>query len=251
MALFKWHPRQIGSVLNGELIVVMPIYNEASNIERVASEWQTALQRLGIRYQMLLINDGSKDDTLEVLTRLEAANPDILVVVDKFNSGHGRTCRFGYDAAAVSNAEWVLQVDSDGQCDPVYFGEFWVVRQDADCVFGVRTRRDDGWTRALTSKICRWSSTLICGVDMVDPNVPYRLMRKSVLAVAVSRIPAAFEIHNVALTYRLKQDPNVRWAYKPIRFMERQGGVNSISLVNVAKLGLDLIFDLWRLRRNE
>lgn len=250
MALFKWRPFQIGPSLTADLIVVVPIFNEAPNIERVVLDWQAGLGKLGIRYQMLLINDGSADDTLDVLSRLEAAHPETLVVVDKPNSGHGRTCRFGYDVACASNAEWVLQVDSDGQCNPDDFEEFWETRKEADCVFGVRTRRDDGWARALTSTICRWSSGLICGVYMLDPNVPYRLIRRPVLATAIAKIPAAFEIHNVALTYRLKQDNKVRWACKPIRFRQRQGGVSSINVINMAKLGIDLMFDLWRLRRS-
>ncbi len=249
MALFKFRPAQIGPSLTGELIVVMPIYNEASNIEQVVSEWQSVFQKLAIRYQMLLINDGSKDASLDVLNRLEAAHPDSLVVVDKFNAGHGRSCRFGYDAAVASDADWVLQIDSDGQCDPVFFERMWEARKKADSIFGIRTRRDDGWARTMTSKVCRWSSTLICGVDMIDPNVPYRLIRKTILAEAIARIPEAFEIHNVALTYRLKQNRKVVWAYEPIQFRDRRGGVNSINLINVAKLGIDLLFDLWRLPR--
>ena len=249
MAIIDFQPSRISPSLTAELIVVMPIYNEAANIEQVVAEWQAAFQKLGIRQQMLLINDGSKDATLEALNRLESHYPGFIIVVDKFNSGHGRTCRFGYDAAAASKAEWILQIDSDGQCDPGYFDKFWEARNEADCVFGVRTSRDDGWARTVTSKICRWSSTLLCGVDMVDPNVPYRLIRKSVLSEAIVRIPAAFEIHNVALTYRLKQNSRIRWAYKPIRFRDRQGGANSINLMNVTKLGIDLLFDLWQLRK--
>lgn len=249
MATFNFQPGRIGESLKGELVVVMPIYNEADNIERVVSEWEESFEKLGIRRQMLLINDGSRDATLEALKRLETAHPGTLIVVDKFNSGHGRSCRFGYDAAAASTAEWVLQIDSDGQCDPVYFEKMWEARKESDCVFGIRTQRDDGWARGMTSKICRWSSTLICGVDMIDPNVPYRLIRRVALAEAIGRIPGAFEIHNVALTYRLKRNTGLRWSYVPIRFRDRQGGVNSINLLNVVKLGLDLCFDLWRLRK--
>jgi glycosyltransferase involved in cell wall biosynthesis len=249
MALFSFRPSQISPALHAELVVVVPIYNEAANIEKVTADWVSAFEKLQIRYRILLINDGSTDGTLDVLKRFQEKNPEGLVVVDKFNSGHGRSCRFGYDATADSEAEWVLQIDSDGQCNPDHFEEFWKARLQADCVFGIRTRRDDGWVRTFTSKVCRWSSTLICGVDMADPNVPYRLIRKTALAAAIKTIPSAFEIHNVAVTYRLKQNSEVRWAYVPIRFLERQGGVNSINLVNVLKLGVDLMFDLWRLRR--
>ncbi len=91
---------------------------------------------------------------------------------------------------------------------------------------------------------------VICGIDMVDPNVPYRLISRSVLAAAIAKIPADFEVHNVALTYRLKQNSKVRWVNEPIRFMRRRGGVTSINVISAAKLGINLIFDLWRLRRS-
>jgi len=249
MAKFDFCPTQIGAYFKEELVVVMPIYNEAANIESVVKEWQSVFKKRGIRHQMLLVNDGSTDETPAVLDRMEGHQPESLGVVNKFNSGHGPSCRFGYDAAVASQAEWVLQVDSDGQCDPVYFDKFWDARKEADCVFGIRTVRDDGWARMMTSKVCRWSSTLICGMDMVDPNVPYRLIRRQVLEKAIAKVPVAFNIHNVALTYRLKQNPQLRWYYQPIRFRDRQGGVSSINLMNVAKLGMDLLFDLWRLRR--
>jgi hypothetical protein len=142
----------------------------------------------------------------------------------------------------------VMQIDSDGQCDPGYFHEFWAKRSEADCVFGHRVQRDDGPLRMLTSKICKLGSTLLGGRDMVDPNVPYRLMRREVLAAALQKIPASFDIHNVALTYILKQCLSVRWEYVPIRFRDRQGGSNSINLLNVAHLGASMLFDLAKLR---
>jgi hypothetical protein len=172
-----------------------------------------------------------------------------LVVVDKPNAGHGRTCRLGYSAAVEApGVEWVFQIDSDGQCDPIYFKEFWQKRQNADCVFGCRVQRDDGTARMLTSKICKWGSTALGGRDMVDPNVPYRLIRKSTLADALARIPASFNIHNVALTFVLKQSDAVRWEYVPIRFRDRQGGSNSIDLMNVAHWGVDMLLELRRLK---
>ena len=248
MASFQFQPARIGPALTGELVVVMPIYNEVSNIAQVVVEWQAVFQRLGIRYQVLLINDGSKDATFEVLTRLETEHPDTLVVVDKFNSGHGRSCRFGYDAAVASNAEWILQLDSDGQCDPAFFEEFWARRSNADCVFGRRIQRDDGMARSLTSKLCRFGATLLGGRDMVDPNVPYRLMRREILAESLKRIPASFNIHNVAVTFILKKTAGTRWEYVPIRFRDRQGGSNSIDLLNVAQWGVDMLLELRRLR---
>lgn len=246
---FDLTPAQVSSHIQGELGIVIPIYNEEATIESVVTEWKAVFEKLGIKYCFLLINDGSKDNTLRVLERLAEENPGKSIVINKPNAGHGRTCRTGYDAAiACPEVEWILQIDSDGQCDPGYFPEFWSKRTTVDCVFGKRVQRDDGKARALTSKICKLGATLLGGRDMVDPNVHYRLIRKEILASALSRIPAAFNIHNVALTYILKKTEGVRWAYVPIRFRDRQGGSNSINLINVAHWGIDMLLELRRLK---
>jgi glycosyltransferase involved in cell wall biosynthesis len=251
MPAISLHPHAVTAQLKSPLVIVIPVYNEAENIASVVAEWSAALKGLGTAHQFLLINDGSKDGTLGVLMRMLERDPEHLVVVDKPNSGHGRTCRLGYSAAVDAPAvEWVLQIDSDGQCDPSYFAEFWRRRDKADCIFGRRIQRDDGQLREMTSKICKLGSTLLGGRDMVDPNVPYRLMRKEALASAIGKISASFDIHNVALTFILKQTPGVRWEYVPIRFRDRQGGSNSINLLNVAHLGTSMLFDLAKLKRN-
>lgn len=252
MPLISLKPDLISPYIHANLVVVIPIYNEAETIEGVVDEWRTTFKKLHIDHQFLLINDGSKDNTIDVLQRMEAVDPEHVIIVDKSNAGHGRTCRTGYSAATESDVlEWVLQIDSDGQCDPSYFEEVWNKRQSADCVFGQRIQRDDGLVRAITSKICKYGATLLGGRDMVDPNVPYRLLRKEVLAAALSKIPASFDIHNVALTFILKQNPGLRWAYVPIRFRTRQGGSNSINLLHVTHLGVSMLFDLAKLKNEK
>jgi glycosyltransferase involved in cell wall biosynthesis len=250
MSYISLQPDPVTEALRSQLIVVVPIYNEAGTIEHVVSEWRKVFQDLEIDHQFLLINDGSKDETLSVLKKMDQADPNGVVIVDKPNAGHGRTCRLGYAAAvAAQSVEWIFQIDSDGQCDPFFFKEFWEKRENADCIFGRRVQRDDGRARALTSKICRFGATLLGGREMVDPNVPYRLMRRAVLASALEKIPASFDIHNVAVTFILKQNPALRWEYVPIRFRDRQGGSNSINLLNVAHLGTSMLFDLAKLRK--
>jgi len=248
--LFSLHPAPISETLQAPLAVVIPIYNEAATIESVVGEWDACFDALAINHQFILLNDGSTDNTMEVLRKMEAAAPEKMVIVDKPNAGHGRTCRLGYSAAVGSDAvEWILQIDSDGQCDPAYFKEFWERSRNADCVFGRRVQRDDGTARMLTSKICKLGSTVLGGRDMVDPNVPYRLMRRQILAAALKKIPASFDIHNVAITFVLKQNSDIRWEYVPIRFRDRQGGSNSINLLNVAHLGTSMLFDLAKLKK--
>jgi len=249
MPLVSLRPGSVAALLQSPLAIVVPVFNESATIESVIGSWMHQLDMQGVDYQFILLNDGSSDSTIEVLKRLEAIYPNRIIVVDKTNSGHGRTCRLGYDAAVASpHVEWILQIDSDGQCDPAYFPEFWTQRDNADCVFGKRVQRDDGLARAFTSKLCQLGATLLSGRDMTDPNVPYRLIRRDTMVNALNRIPASFNIHNVALTFILKKTPDVRWVYVPIRFRERQGGSNSINLMSVAHWGTDMLLELRKLK---
>jgi len=250
MSFVSLNPVLISQHIHAPLAVVIPIYNEEATIEAVVAEWTQKFQDLSIDYQFILINDGSSDGTLTTLQRMEKSDPQHLIIVDKANAGHGRTCRLGYSAAVEAPCvEWILQIDSDGQCDPTYFSQFWSKRDQADCVFGRRIKRDDGRVRALTSKICKFGATLLGGRDMVDPNVPFRLIRRDALADVLKMIPASFDIHNVAITFKLKQLMSIRWEYVPIRFRDRQGGSNSINLLNVAHLGTSMLFDLAKLKK--
>lgn len=248
MSRFSFNLQQIGRNLNAPLVVVLPIYNEEANISAVISQWSKYLRGLEAPFQIIALDDGSKDGTHNVLLKLEAAEPDILCVVNKPNSGHGVTCRMGYDIAISSNADWVLQIDSDGQCDPSHFANFWSKRDQSDCIFGLRESRDDGPARVITSGICRIASSLICGQDLKDPNVPYRLIRKNVLREALQYIPPSFNIHNVALTYVLKKLPGLRWSYVGIHFPKRRGGENSINVLKVVTWGVEMLLELIRIR---
>ena len=232
-----------------ELAVVIPVYNEEANIANVVSEWTAALGQLGIDYVLLTINDGSRDGTAAALQRLAQENPGRVEPVDKANAGHGLACRTGYEMAVARGAAWTLQIDSDGQCDPSYFAEFWKNRTDADVIFGVRKTRDDGFMRVLISGVCSVVTSALTGLDLKDANVPYRLIRTEALKQALPRIPSDFDMQNVALSLALKRDPALRWRYIPIHFRNRQGGTNSINLRRILRMGLTLVTSLSRIQR--
>lgn len=237
---------RISSTLTAPLLVVIPIYNEESNIADVIARWSETLRALGLSFQIVALDDGSRDRTHEILIEMENANPGLLCVIRKPNSGHGRTCRLGYDVAVNSSAEWILQIDSDGQCDPVFFPEFWQRRTEADCIFGVRVVRDDGWIRKLISTSCRLLTTVFTGKDLQDVNVPYRLMKRTALQSALKSVPPDFDLQNIALTLALKRRRDLRWLHLPIRFRARQGGRNSIDVGDILGKGWALLRQIHR-----
>ena len=229
---------------SAELIAAMPVYNEEANIAAVIMEWLQAFARERINARLLAVNDGSGDDTLSILRKLQSQYPDQLLVLDKPNSGHGRSCRAGYEAALQHEASWILQIDSDGQCDPAFFPTFWAKRNDADCVFGFRVMRDDGIVRKLVSRTASILTSIVTGRDLKDGNVPYRMMKRAALEKALPSVPKDFDIQNIALTLALKRNPTLRWAYVPIRFRARQGGISSINLPKIAKMGFGMLREI-------
>jgi glycosyltransferase involved in cell wall biosynthesis len=234
---------------NTELIAVMPVFNEEENIANVVTEWMETFAREQVVCRLLAVNDGSTDRTLSILKDLQQQFPEQLSALDKANSGHGRTCRFGYDAALEQDVPWIFQIDSDGQCDPAFFPQFWARRKEADCIFGNRVVRDDGRLRKLISRACRLLVAIATGRDLKDANVPYRLMKRTSLHKALQSVPRDFDIQNIAITLALKRDPSLRWAYVPIRFRARQGGTNSINLTKIAKMGFRMLMQIRRVRK--
>lgn len=230
------------------LVVVIPVYNEQEVISQVFNEWNEALSKIsnGSRYLFIFVNDGSKDKTQEVLEGLKSSHPASIEIIHKMNSGHGRSCRVGYDAAVSKKPDWVLQIDSDGQCDPKYFQNFWERRNSVDCVFGIRTSRGDGFARQVVMFFCRTLTSMMTGLRLRDPNVPYRLIKADCLEKALQKVPAGFDIQNVALTISLQRMKDLKWAYVPIFFRPRCGGTNSVNVKRIVKMGLKMLKDLHR-----
>lgn len=204
------------------LFVVLPVYNEAASIKGVVEEWVKTLRELNIQFQMMVINDGSTDQTREILSTLPYSE---LRVCNRKNVGHGPSCWFGYQTAIARGAEWVLQIDSDGQCNPAYFPQFWEARATGPVVFGYRARRDDGLSRWLISRVVSLVVFLNRGHWIKDANVPYRLIRTDHLEKVFPHLPPAF-FTNILLSSLLAK--KIRW--KPIRFRKRSSGNSTINL---------------------
>lgn len=207
-----------------ELALVMPVYNEEACIENVVRAWHDELDRLGINFLMIVLNDGSRDSTglrLEVFS-----GSDRIMVVNKKNSGHGPTILQGYRLAA-EDAEWVFQTDSDDEMSPEHFAKLWDHRHDYDAMFGVRHGRKQGMGRWLISAVSRWTVNLLYGSGVADVNTPYRLMRAACLKGIIHDIPYDTFAPNViiagALTASGKRILNV-----PVPHRDRMTGTVSI-----------------------
>ncbi len=231
-----------------KLMIVIPAYNEQDNLPAVVEGWHAVAEAAGGESRLIVVNDGSKDRTGEVLKELAARFPR-LVPLDKPNGGHGSACLFGYAHAVSQGADFVFQTDSDGQTLPSEFPEFWDRRSESDALIGVRRGRQDGFSRKVVNKVLKLVVFVVFGLWLSDINTPFRLMRADLLAEYLKRIPENYNLPNVILTVLFARRGKDRVLFLPITFRPRQAGKNSINLKKISRIGLRAVQDFSKMRK--
>ncbi len=234
-----------------KIFFVMPAYNEAENIENTVKQWYPVVEKLhqgGAISKLVIANDGSKDNTFAIMQGLKEKYP-LFDPIDKPNSGHGATVLYLYRYAVENGADYVFQTDSDGQTNPEEFWQMWDNREKYDFQIGNRLGRQDGCSRVFVTKTLRVVVWLMFHEWVTDANTPFRLMRTDKLQAIMDVIPHDYFLCNVAISAIA-----VKWNYKigwyKITFKPRQGGVNSINMKRIIKIGWKALKDFRSINSN-
>lgn len=224
-----------------KMYIVIPAYNESETIKSVIEEWYPLTEKYGEGSRMAIVNDGSKDNTLEIALKLAEKYPR-LTVLDKPNGGHGSAVIYGYKYALDKGADYVFQTDSDGQTRPEEFEQFWINREKYDMVIGERSGRQDGFSRVFVTKTLRLVLRVIFGVWVKDANTPYRLMKADALRSCLDLFDDDYNLPNVIISVAMKKQ-NKPVLFRHITFRPRQGGKNSINMKKIIKIGMQALKD--------
>jgi glycosyltransferase involved in cell wall biosynthesis len=230
-----------------KLYIVIPAYNEEENIETVVREWHEVAVKTSEQSRIAIIDDGSKDSTYNKLKELEKELPQ-LEAITKSNGGHGATVLYGYRHALTNEADYIFQTDSDGQTIPDEFWQFWEAREQYDAQIGYRKGRKDGLSRIFVTKTLKLTLFLCFGLWITDANTPFRLIQREVLEKLLPRMPEDYNLSNVLLTVLLEKS-KAKMRYLKITFRPRQGGVNSINMKRIFKIGKNALSDFASLRK--
>lgn len=230
---------------------VMPAYNEEANIEDVIKQWHPICEKinqLGDNAKLVIANDGSKDNTFGIMTQLQDKYP-FLIPLDKANSGHGATVLHLYRYAIDNGADYVFQTDSDGQTLPEEFWQMWDNKEKYDFQIGTRGGRQDGGSRVFVTKTLRFVVWCMFHVWVKDANTPFRLLKVEKLKPILNIIPTDYNLANVAVSaIAVRWNYNIAWY--PITFRPRQGGVNSINMKRIFKIGVKALSDFRMINKN-
>lgn len=214
-----------------DLSVVFPVYNEEENIPILLREIAAALEGSGMTYEIVAVDDGSTDRSLEVLRASRAGFPMLRVLTFEKNSGQTAAL----DAAWHAARGWlVVSLDADLQNDPADIPAMIEKLRDtrADMVIGVRVNRRDTWSRRMQSRIGNGVRNWITGDQITDTGCSLKLVKRE----AIDRVRLFTGMHRFLPTL-------VRYAgYKvvemPVNHRPRQYGVSKYGAMNRAFRGL-------------
>ena len=162
-----------------ELSIVMPVYNEEDNLEPLMEELEAVLKKTGRSFEVLCVNDCSKDDSLKVIRKLQQTRPYLRVVNHRMNSGESAAGATGFERA---HGDIVITIDADQQNDPADIPALLdALKDDVHAVCGVRRKREDDWVRRLSSRIANRFRNWMTGDQIADAGCTYRALRRSAL----------------------------------------------------------------------
>ena len=228
---------RLSSVLNPsqlDLSVVVPIYNEAESIETLVQAIADAVSQTDLSYEIICVDDGSKDGSTEVLTDLASKRVDLKAVILRRNYGQTPAMAAGFETAA---GKIIVTLDGDLQNDPADIPMLLAkLNEGYDLVSGWRRKRQDAaLTRLLPSKIANIIIAKVTGVRLHD----YGCSLKAYRAELIADMNLYGELHRFlpALAYI----EGARIAEVPVRHHARRFGESKYGLGRTIRVVMDLL----------
>jgi len=159
--------------------VVLPAYDEEANLEATVRGVVQAVGALGVAFDVVVVDDGSRDGTGAIADALASELAGVTALHHPVNRGYGAALRTGFAAATRS---WIFFTDSDGQFDPAQLARLLPLAASADIVAGYRRVRRDPWHRRLYGILFgRVLVRVLLGVRVHDLNCAFKLMRRDLV----------------------------------------------------------------------
>jgi glycosyltransferase involved in cell wall biosynthesis len=163
-----------------DLSIVVPLFNEAGTLDELHRRLGAVLLLLGLRSEVVYVDDGSTDGTREAVAEIAERDPRVKVVILARNYGQTAALAAGFDAAGGAA---IVAMDGDLQHEPEEIPKLLAKLEEGyDLVSGWRERRvDNMWTRRLPSKIANWLMSKLSGVSLHDFGTTFKAYRAPVI----------------------------------------------------------------------
>lgn len=222
----------------------MPCYNEADNIEGAIADIHSHVFAVVAESELLVIDDGSRDDTAARARRHAIAERRVRVITQA-NAGHGPALVRGLREA---RGDWCLLLDSDRQIGLEQFAQTWTLAQGHDAVLGVRQDRDDPRHRLVLTRALRLGLAWIFDVRAADANVPYKLVRRTHALAALASMPPQPLVPSILLTMYLRHS-DARVLEQPVRHFARAAGETTLRPWRLVRFCRRAVAEVLRFQR--
>lgn len=217
-----------------DLSVVVPLFNEEESVRPLYAAIVSGVERLGATFEIVLVDDGSRDGTARVADEIARADPRVCLV--RFRRNYGQTPAM---AAGIAEArgEIIVTMDGDLQNDPADIGELLArIEEGNDIVVGWRhDRQDKLWTRKIPSRIANALIAKATGVPIRDNGCSLKAYR----ACLIKQIPLYSEMHRFIPAMASIAGPRI--AEIRVRHHARRFGSSKYGLSRIYKVLLDLM----------
>ncbi len=160
------------------LSIFFPAYNDSGTIASLVITARASAQTLTSDFEIIVVNDGSGDHTLEIATELAQTYPEVRVINHPVNRGYGGALRSGFSGA---RKEFIFYTDGDAQYDPSEMEALWpMMAPGVDVVNGYKISRSDPLHRIIIGKIYHHTVKLLFGLKVRDVDCDFRLIRRAV-----------------------------------------------------------------------
>jgi glycosyltransferase involved in cell wall biosynthesis len=217
-----------------KLSVVVPFYNEEESIGAMHAALVASLEPLGIPFEMVFVDDGSRDETVKIATGIARGDPRVRVV--KFRRNYGQTAAMAA-GIEVARGETIVTMDGDLQNDPADIGSFLQKMDEGyDIVVGWRHDRQDKLvSRKIPSRIANRLIARVTGVPIRDNGCSLKAFRGSL----IKQIPLYSEMHRFIPAVANIAGPRI--AEIKVRHHARKFGKSKYGLSRIYKVLLDLM----------
>lgn len=222
-----------------DLSIVISLFNEEESLPELIRWIETVMGQNGYRYEIIMVDDGSRDGSWKIIRELSAKNPAIRGISFRRNYGKSAALYHGFKAA---EGRVVITMDADLQDSPEEIPELYrmVTEEGYDIVSGWKKQRfDNKLTKNLPSKLYNWTARKITGIRLHDMNCGLKAYRNEV----VKHIEVYGEMHRY-IPYLAKNAGFDKITEKPVQHQKRKYGVSKFGLERFVNGFLDLI-SLW------
>ena len=222
-----------------DISVVIPLYNEAESLPELTAWIERVMSANGFSYEIIFVNDGSSDNSMEVIRSLAAKNPSIHAVSFSRNYGKSPALNTGF---ARANGDVVITMDADLQDSPDEIPELYrmIAEEGYDLVSGWKKKRYDPLSKTIPTKLFNATARKVSGIkNLHDFNCGLKAYRKTV----VKNIEVYGEMHRY-IPYLAKNAGFCKIGEKVVQHQARKYGTSKFGLNRFINGYLDLI-TLW------